>query len=93
MWPYPKYAWHVWGIEIFYNNFEVVKVAAFRDNPAIAAFNAEVDATRNIYRYRWGDAPLRWLQVRRACHIGKPRLVQLLGGRSLPIARRQMIDV
>ena len=42
----------------FYNNFEVARVARFRE-PDVAAFTARVAASGMIYKKRWGDAPLR----------------------------------
>jgi len=45
---------------IFYNNFEIVDVQALAQSEILKNFTEEVYATNGIYRYRWGDAPLRY---------------------------------
>ena len=42
----------------FYNNFEVARVARFREAD-VADFTARVAASGMIFKRRWGDAPLR----------------------------------
>jgi len=41
-----------------YNNFEILKLDLFTI-PEVINFIRTVDRTGNIYKYRWGDAPLR----------------------------------
>lgn len=47
----------------YYNNFEIVKLEAFR-RPDVREWLAEVQRDpNNIYKYRWGDAPIRYATV------------------------------
>jgi hypothetical protein len=46
---------------LFFNNFEVASVRYMRSAPVRALTHALV-ASNNVYRHRWGDAPLRLLQ-------------------------------
>lgn len=55
-------------LPIFYNNFEVVHVPTFVEEPAIQSFVDAVDNTGNIYALRWGDAPLRTILCKLFLH-------------------------
>jgi len=48
------------GVLMYYNNFEVFKMSFFRQSLVQDWINA-VDASHGIYKYRWGDAVLRYL--------------------------------
>lgn len=41
-----------------YNNFEILNLELIT-NPVVLEFIREIDRTGNIYKHRWGDAPLR----------------------------------
>ncbi|KAF9514053.1 glycosyltransferase family 15 protein [Hydnum rufescens UP504] len=51
------------GFPSYYNNFEIVKLEAFR-RPDVHKWLTEVmrDPER-VYKYRWGDAPIRYATV------------------------------
>ncbi|KAF9514049.1 glycosyltransferase family 15 protein [Hydnum rufescens UP504] len=51
------------GLPSYYNNFEIVKLEAFR-RPDVHKWLTEVmrDPER-VYKYRWGDAPIRYATV------------------------------
>ncbi|KLO17832.1 nucleotide-diphospho-sugar transferase [Schizopora paradoxa] len=55
----------------YYNNFEIVKIEAFR-RPEITAWLEEIqkDPLR-IYKYRWGDAPIRYATVQMFLDVEK----------------------
>lgn len=44
----------------FWNNFEIVDLA-FMQRPDVQDFIREVDQSKGIFLYRWGDAPLRYI--------------------------------
>jgi hypothetical protein len=46
----------------YYNNFEVMKLKFFR-RPNIRQWVEEIDRTNGIFKYRWGDAPLRYITL------------------------------
>lgn len=46
----------------YYNNFEVSKVIFFRSD-AVLHFTRAIDSTYGIFKYRWGDAVLRYLTL------------------------------
>lgn len=46
----------------YYNNFEVTKLKFFR-RPEIRHWVNAIDATNGIFKYRWGDAVLRYLTL------------------------------
>jgi mannosyltransferase len=48
-------------LRIYYNNFEIVYLPFFRDDPRVQHFSRAVEKSNGIMRARWGDAPLRWL--------------------------------
>jgi hypothetical protein len=45
-------------VPMLYTNMEILSIAYFTSAP-VQAFLRAVDASFDIYRYRWGDAPLR----------------------------------
>jgi hypothetical protein len=47
---------------MMYTNFELVDVRRFRRED-MWEFVTAVDESHGIYRYNWGDAQIRWLQV------------------------------
>jgi hypothetical protein len=49
-------------IRIYYNNFEVFQTKFFRQMDVRAWIDA-IDASHGIYKYRWGDAMLRYLTL------------------------------
>jgi hypothetical protein len=49
-------------IRIYYNNFEVFQTKFFRQTDVRAWIDA-IDGTHGIYKYRWGDAMLRYLTL------------------------------
>ena len=51
-----------YNLRMVYNNFEVVRVALWRDSAAYAALCAEA-LEAGIRRRRWGDAPIRTLAL------------------------------
>jgi hypothetical protein len=51
------------NVEQFYNNFEIVHVPAFSQDH-VKHFYEEVNRTYNVYRWRWGDGPLRYYATR-----------------------------
>jgi hypothetical protein len=50
------------AIRTYYNNFEVFQVKFFRQKDVRAWIDA-IDASHGIYKYRWGDAILRYLTL------------------------------
>lgn len=50
------------SIRTYYNNFEVFQTKFFRQVGVRAWINA-IDASHGIYKYRWGDAMLRYLTL------------------------------
>jgi len=44
----------------YYNNFEIVHVPSFINNAAFQQFNDAVYQLNGIYKYRWGDGPVRY---------------------------------
>jgi hypothetical protein len=50
------------GIRTYYNNFEVFQTKFFRRHDVRAWIDA-IDASHGIYKYRWGDAILRYLTL------------------------------
>jgi hypothetical protein len=46
----------------YFNNFEVMKLEFFR-RPNVRQWIEEVDRTNGIFKYRWGDAPLRYITL------------------------------
>ena len=50
-------------VPLFYTNFEICHVPTFRENNGIEQFSKQVERSLKIFTKRWGDAPLRWLQV------------------------------
>ena len=46
----------------YYNNFEVVKVEFFKRED-VRRWVEAIDATQGIFKYRWGDAVLRYLTM------------------------------
>lgn len=59
----PQSAWGNAGVNMYYNNFEVLDMNFFRTDPRVLAWRDAVYRSWNIYYRRWGDAPLRWLTV------------------------------
>jgi hypothetical protein len=55
--------WNTAGVHMYYNNWEVVDMRFFRNDPRVVAWRDAVYRSWNIYYRRWGDAPLRWLTV------------------------------
>jgi hypothetical protein len=49
-------------IRIYYNNFEVFQTKFFRRTDVRSWIDA-IDASHGIYKYRWGDAMLRYLTL------------------------------
>jgi hypothetical protein len=50
------------GIRGYYNNFEIMKTHFFRRTD-VREWIEMIDATHGIYKYRWGDAILRYLTL------------------------------
>lgn len=50
----------------FYDNFEIVHVLTFLSSIVIQKLNERIDATKGIWRYRWGDASIRYVQLQMA---------------------------
>jgi hypothetical protein len=50
------------GIRTYYNNFEVFQTKFFR-RTSVRAWIDAIDASHGIYKYRWGDAMLRYLTL------------------------------
>lgn len=50
------------AISSYFNNFEVVKLDFFRRKD-VWKWIEEVDRTNGIFKYRWGDAPLRYITL------------------------------
>lgn len=50
------------GIRTYYNNFEVMNIHFFRQS-SVRKWTEWVDASHGIYKYRWGDAILRYLTL------------------------------
>ncbi|EJD05230.1 nucleotide-diphospho-sugar transferase, partial [Fomitiporia mediterranea MF3/22] len=48
---------------IYYNNFEIVKVDAFRRPDIRAWFDELTSVPERFLKYRWGDAPLRYATI------------------------------
>jgi hypothetical protein len=46
----------------YFNNFEVMKLEFFR-RQEVWKWIEEVDRTNGIFKYRWGDAPLRYITL------------------------------
>lgn len=46
----------------YFNNFEVIKLEFFRRKD-VWKWIEEVDRTNGIFKYRWGDAPLRYITL------------------------------
>ena len=46
----------------FWNNFEIVEVA-FMKRTDVQDFIQEIDESKGIFLYRWGDAPLRYIMM------------------------------
>ena len=53
---------HDTHIRTYYNNFEVMKLEFFRRRN-VRHWIEEVDQTNGIFKYRWGDAPLRYITL------------------------------
>lgn len=51
-----------WGqpVGMYYNNFEILDLNFFRRTD-VREWTQAVDQSFNIFRHRWGDAPLRYL--------------------------------
>ncbi|KAI5117395.1 hypothetical protein M0805_007786 [Coniferiporia weirii] len=47
----------------YYNNFEIVKLEAFRRPDVQAWLNEVKRVPERIFKYRWGDAPIRYATV------------------------------
>ncbi|THH05682.1 hypothetical protein EW145_g4626 [Phellinidium pouzarii] len=47
----------------YYNNFEIVKLDAFRRSDVRAWLDEIMRVPERIYKYRWGDAPIRYATV------------------------------
>ena len=50
-------------VPIYYNNFEMMDLKAYRNHALVKKFTHQVWQSHSIYHYRWGDAPLRYLIV------------------------------
>lgn len=50
------------GIKTYYNNFEIMKIEFFHKTH-VREWIQMIDATHGIYKYRWGDAILRYLTL------------------------------
>lgn len=48
------------AVYTYFNNFEVVKLEFFR-SPAVRRWVNAIDKTNGIFKYRWGDAILRYI--------------------------------
>ena len=46
-------------VQAFYTNFELLRLDAFRGSRVFRDWAAEVRRDGGVFRYRWGDAPLR----------------------------------
>lgn len=46
----------------YWNNFEVMDLS-FMQRREVKAFIEEVDQSKGIFLYRWGDAPLRFIEL------------------------------
>jgi len=46
----------------FWNNFEIVELA-FMKRTDVQDFIQEIDESKGIFLYRWGDAPLRYIMM------------------------------
>jgi hypothetical protein len=57
-------SWDSPGVPQYYNNFEIVSVPWFR-RPEVRNFTdyMTLNPPHGVYRYRWGDAPLRYLAL------------------------------
>jgi hypothetical protein len=49
---------NIYNQRIFYTNFEVINLDFFKRND-VQCFLKAIDESGNIFKYRWGDAPLR----------------------------------
>lgn len=61
-------------VGLYYTNFEICDLAFFRASPW-QRFFAAIDDAGGIWRYRWGDAPIRWLGLK---HLLKPSEIHCL---------------
>ena len=50
------------SVRTFYNNFEITDMDFFL-RPEVLKFTKHVCDSLGIYKYRWGDAPLRYLTL------------------------------
>jgi hypothetical protein len=50
------------SVQLFYNNFEVMKVSFFKRDEVFEWIKA-IDAAHGIFYYRWGDAILRYITL------------------------------
>jgi len=48
------------SVTTYYNNFEIVNIQFFRQ-PGVRHWIEMIDETHGIYKYRWGDAILRYI--------------------------------
>jgi len=51
------------GFPAYYNNFEIVKLEAFRRPDVHKWLNEVMRDPNHVYKYRWGDAPIRYATV------------------------------
>ncbi|KAF9507659.1 glycosyltransferase family 15 protein [Hydnum rufescens UP504] len=51
------------GLLSYYNNFEIVKLEAFRRPDVHRWLNELMRDPKRVYKYRWGDAPIRYATV------------------------------
>lgn len=58
----PYYLYIIGSMINYYNNFEVVLLSYFL-TPTIRHWSNAVLRSGGIYRYRWGDAPLRYITL------------------------------
>ena len=60
----------VYILRQIYNNCEIIKLDYF-NRPLVKLLMDEVNASGNIYKFRWGDAPLRSLILSLTCEMNE----------------------
>lgn len=63
-------------IPTFFTNFEIVRLSLFETDDILEKFSQFVDKIGGIYKYRWGDAPLRLLQIAMTSEINQTQRIQ-----------------
>ena len=73
---HPKFKFNYKNIiPAVYTNFEVVRLSLFDKNKILNDFSKYIDEKGGIYKYRWGDAPLRFIQIAITTQIYNTRVV------------------